>query len=296
MSRVRTGYFVRGEHVPAHLEYPFDVVVVPWRALGKAEWIEASPSLQEAGHEVHVHIPWCYLNPNISSPQHDVIHALLNERNGAGWLRDKNGDRVGPSYAEWRMIDPRDPQLRRRIARAHVRIIESSGWTPDGFMLDFLWDRVAWFADFGLDPEDVGEFDENYRHGIYSMATGIQFGLKKIGNRAPVYGNGWHRCYVLDGTVLENFPLTKRDKAIHPAYPYRGLDVALWGYYGKDTWGPGTFSEPPQILPAGGELIGYNIPKERVVEAVAFAHAYCPGAVVFDNEGNVFRAIEDLSI
>ena len=295
MSEIRTGYFVRGEHVPASLDAPFDVVEVPWRSLLKPEWADASIALQEAGHEVHVHIPWCYLNPNIHTPQHDEIYALLNEHNGAGWLRDIHGEKVGPGYAEWRMIDPRDVGLRRKLVKAHVRMFEEAAWKPDGVMLDFLWDQVAWCADFGLDPGDVAEFDSVYREGIYALATGTVFGLKKKGLTAKVFGNGWHRCYVLDGTVLENFPMTKQDKTIHPVYPYRGLDVALWGYYGKDTWGPGTFALPPQILPADGDRIAYNIPKERVIEAVAFAHAYCPGAVVFDNAGTVFRAIEDIT-
>lgn len=286
MSEIRTGYFVRGEDVPFHLEHPFDVVVVPWRGLSKSEWIAASVALQEAGHEVHLHIPVSYLNPGISTPLHDEIHELLDEHNGAGWLRDKHGDRVGPPHADWKLIDYRDHALRRRIVKAHVRMIQDADWRPDGIMLDFLWDEVAWFADFGLAPEDVAEFDCDYRDGIYALATGVKFRLRKAGSTAKLFGNGWHRCLTLDGTVLENFPLTKHE------HGHRGLDVALWGYYGKETWA--CFDQPPQILPADGDNIAYNIPKERVIEAVAFAHAYCPGAVVFDNDGTVFRAIEDI--
>lgn len=283
MSRVRTGYFVRGENVPAQLEHPFDVVVVPWRSLTHEPWGQACQALQDAGHEVHVHTPFSYINPSNQNARVEAIMAVLGDpRNGEGWLRDAHGELVGPG---WKLIDPRATHIRRRLVKVHMDLITGANWVPDGLFLDFIWDRVAWFAEFN--EHDEMFLDDEYRVGMYRFATGLKFALRRAGLPAKLYANGWHRCAIMDGTVCENFPLTKQEGG------HRGLDVALWGYYGKATWE--RFEYPPLLLPVGGENIGYDIPKFRIVEAVAFANSYCPGAVVFDNAGNVFRAIEDLS-
>ncbi len=157
MHRVRTGYFVRGEEVPVALEHDFDVVVVPWRSLTDPESASACQALQYASHEVYVHTPFSYLNPLTQSSQHDLLRSVIDDHDA--WLRDVNGDLVGP---DWKLIDPRNARARRKLATAHKNLVMDVSWVPDGLFLDFLWDRVAWFAEF-----DEPYLDGEYQSGVY---------------------------------------------------------------------------------------------------------------------------------
>ena len=259
---MRAGYFVRGEAPPQELDPRFDVVVLPWRTFGEPEWQATAATYQEAGMKVYVHIPTVYLNPDLSTPQHDVIREILDD--GNGWLlgyapEGMDAPRVGEGV--WQLIDQSMPQLRRKLIKAHIEMIrpDPHGFKADGLMLDFLHDTVTWRHEFvGMSREDKEAVDATWRHGLYQFASGLQFHLGREGLDMTVYGNGWHRATVLDGTVYENFPRTKKEDG------RRDMDVALNGLYGAVTWR--LFREPPMILPADGRLIAYDLPKFRVVE------------------------------
>jgi hypothetical protein len=282
MTRVRTGYFARGEHLPAELDPRYDVIVVPWRTLWDADATATVEGYQDAGIAVHVHTPFCYTNPAHTTPVHLQIQAVLGAHDG--WLLGADGQRVGDTF---KFIDPRSATVRSNLLTVHMGVLDDAGWVPDGLFLDFLWDSVSWMDEFrAWTPERRAALDEEYRSALCRLATGLTFRLRRAGYATTLYGNGWHRCTVLDGTVLENFPLTKQEDG------RRDLDIALNGHYGQATWE--RFREPPMILPTGGENVAYGIPRYRVVEAVAFAASYCPGAIVFDNDGTVFDAIRDL--
>ena len=282
-ATVRAGYFVRGEELPEQLDPRYDVVVVPWRTLWQAEDAETVRGYQAAGIAVHVHVPFSYIHPTHTPNAHRTVRAVLDAHDG--WLLGAGGERVGP---EWKLIDPRSPRVRRDLLSIHVGLLNDAQWAPDGLFLDFLWDTVAWQSDFAPWSHEQREtLDNEYRRALYQLATGLMFRLRKAGSSMVVYGNGGHRCTALDGIVYEGFPHTKQEDG------HRGLDVALWGEYGKATWE--MFHEPPMLLPTGGDHVAYNIPAFRVIEAVGFAASYCPGAIVFDNGGLVFRAIGDLA-
>jgi hypothetical protein len=253
------------------------VVVVQWHHLWEPTAVAILQGYQAAGIEVYVHTPFSYIHPDHDTPAHVAIRAVLDET--GGWLKGPNGlvgDESGVKF-----IDPRDGKTRRGLLGVHVGLLENAGWEPDGLFLDWLWDSVAWKPDFAAWPEaERKALDNDYRMGLYRLALGLVFKARRAGMETAFYGNGWHRCTVLDGTVREAFPFTNQEGG------RRDLDVALNGYYGKATWE--LFRSPPMILPAGGTNVAYNIPRFRVVEAVGFAAAFCPGAVVFDNSGFVF--------
>lgn len=281
-ERVRAGYFVRGEPLPEELDPRYDVVVVPWRSLWQPEDVETLTGYQSAGIAVHVHVPFCYIHPTHAPDAHRTIRAILDAHDG--WLLGDTGQRV---CEPWHMIDPRSATVRRDLLSVHLGLLADAQWAPDGLFLDFLWDRVSWREEFRSWPQEQRmKLDLGYRRGLYRLATGLKFRLRKAGLGLDLYGNGWHRCTALDGIVYEHFPC---------GHPGGGSDLAmtLWGEYGKATWE--MFRKPPMLLPTGGDNVSDNIPEFRVVEAVGFANSYCPGAVVFDNEGAVFRAIGDLA-
>ena len=274
---VGAGYFVRGEDPPAELDPRYDVVCVQWQSLWKSDWLDTILGYQDADIEVYVHTPFAYINPSYNDVGQRAIIAVLDET--GGWLIGPDGERViDPSGCS--LIDPSNPKVYRGLSRAHVGLITNADWLPDGLFLDFIWDRVAWNPAFaGLDGQAKAVLDEQYRKGMYRFATSLKFEMGKAGIRMPICCNGWHRCTVLQSTALESFPLS------HPG-GHSDLAECLDGYYGKATWG--LFDDPPMILPTGGTNVAYGIPKFRVVEAVAFASAFCPHAIVFDNSGFVF--------
>jgi len=290
-SRVKTGYFCRGEDVPASLDYAFDIVVVPWRSLiDEADAkVDSCIALQAAGHAVYVHTPVSYKNPDGGTSMQLVIADIVGDTtNGAGWLRDKDGYLRG--QAGWKLLDPRPKAIRESLVVAHIGFYNDAAWTPDGVFLDFVWDEVEWLCNWGTNPDTVNAFNEEVRVATYQLATAIAAGLSD----KVIYGNGWHSCTALDATVHEGFPKMKLDDTLGGA-DNRGTDVSLWGDYGKTNWEQ--FKYPPMLTLQYGESgsnIGYGIPAENVVEAVAFAASYCPNAVVIDNDGNVFQAIADL--
>ncbi len=278
---MRTGYFMRADAPPETLDPRFDVVVMPWRTLWQDEWSDAAYSYQTAGIKVFVHVPWSYINPEATTPAHERIKAELDAHDG--WLLGPEGQRV-PQERSWRLIDPRSHRLRRQLLKAHLQTLHDTQFEPDGLFLDFLWDRVAWNHEFdGLDRAAKAELDDTYRDGMYAFTTGLVFQMRKAHIEAQVYVNGWHTCTVADGAVLEGFPLHKKENG------ERGLHVELMGEYGKRAWG--AFREAPMLMPAGGTNTVYNLPPFRVVEAVAFAHTYCPDAIVFDNSGLIFDVL-----
>lgn len=282
-NTVRAGYFVRGEPLPEELDPRYDVIVVPWRSLWQNEDVSTLRGYQRAGIAVHVHVPFCYIHPTHAPDAHCAIRAVLDEHDG--WLLGAEGQLVSEP---WHLIDPRSAVVRRELLRVHMDLLRDAQWSPDGLFLDFLLDRVAWRHEFdGMPHEQKVELNQQCKLGLYRFATGFKFQTRKAGLGLDLYGNGWHRCAALDGIAYEEFPRTSLED------DHRGLDIALWGQYGKTTWE--LFRRPPMLLPAGGENIADNIPLFRVIEAVAFANSYCPGAVVFDNEGAVFEAIACLA-
>ena len=288
VERLKTCYFVRGEDVPSVLDYAFDIVVVPWRSLIDASdaKVDSCKALQAAGHDVYVHTPVSYKNPDGGTSMQLVIAGIVGDTtNGAGWLRDKDGYLRG--QADWKLLDPRPQAIRDSLITAHIGFYNDATWTPDGVFLDFIWDEVEWLCNWGTNPDTVNAFNEEVRVATYLLAEGIAAGLSD----KVIYGNGWHSCTALDATVHEGFPTMKLDDVMGGA-DNRGTDVSLWGDYGKTNWE--LFRYPPMLTLQGGTNIGYDIPAENVIEAVAFIEAYCPGAVVVDNNGNVFRAREDL--
>jgi len=276
---MRTGYFVRGEEPPTELDPRFEVVVVQWRHLWEPDAIPTLTGYQDAGMRVYVHVPFCYIHPEAAPDAHAAIRAVLDATDG--WLLGADGDRVGDESSV-KYIDPRGAATRRGLLDVHLDLLKKAGWEPDGLFLDFLWDSVAWKPEFAAWPvPQRAALDVEYRKGMNQLASGLVFQTRKAGmDDLTFYGNGWHRCTVLDGIALEAFPLTKQENGV------RDLNVALNGYYGQATWG--LFEYEPMILPAGGTNVAYDLPKFRVVEAVAFASAFCPHAIVFDNSGFVF--------
>ena len=287
--RVHTAYFLRGEDIPSSLDHAFDVVVVPWRSLIDASGtkIDSCKALQAAGHDICVHVPISYLEHTGGTSMHDSLRTITGDTtNGAGWLRDKDGYLHGT--AAWKYIDPRPKAIRDSLIAAHVAFFDDADYVPEGLFLDFIWDEIEWACDQGGDQDSTDAFNLAYRTAMYALAAGIKDGL----TGKVMYGNGWHRCTTLDAICYESFPQTKMD-TVWGGADHRGSDVALWGYYGKDTWT--LFDKPPMLLTTDSTPeAGYNIPAERIVETVSFAYSYCPRAVVVDNEGNVFQAIADL--
>ena len=292
---VRAGYFVRGEEPPQGLDPRYDVVVLQWRQLWTPEATEVVQSYKATGIEVHVHVPFAYLNPANDTTAHQAIRAILDEEDG--WLKGADGVRVGDCGDKF-LIDPRRYRVRRPLLKAHMDVLDDAAWKPDGLFLDFVWDEVAWKDEFRpWSASDRALLNAQYKTGMYQFVAGLRFALQKAGHPfMDVYGNGWHRCTACDGPVVENFPFTKQVDG------ERNLDIALNGYYGQDTWFK--FNAPPMFMPsnedengqAQGEP-GYNVPPKRVVQAVGFANSFAQedkwasDPVVFDNSGYIFDVI-----
>lgn len=284
---MRTAYFVRGEAAPETLDPRYDVVVVQWQSLWN-DTVDTLLSYQNAGIAVHVHVPICYTNPDYDTAAHRAIRAVLDEHDA--WLLGLDGERVcNPDDIYF--IDPRKRRTVSALVDVHRRRFQEAAWIPDGLFLDMIWDRVSWRQEFaGMAQGDRDVLDTAYRCGMYRLAIGLKFQLRKLGFVTAFYGNGNHRCTICDGTVYENFPHSQQVAGV------RNLNVALTGPYGQDTWR--LFEHGPMLMPTNDDPTkhpGYDIPPFRVVEAVGFATAFCPeDTIVVDNSGYVFDVMARL--
>jgi hypothetical protein len=286
------GYFVRNEELPDALNPRYSIAVVPWRNLWGAD-TDTLIGYQNMGIEVFPHTAFSYINPaNTDSPPHERIINVVNSL--SGWLRDPDGNLVGPKKPngefKWCFLDPRVPGLAKALTAIHMDVLKDAEWTPNGIFLDFLRDSLSWMHEFdGLTPEEKATLDETYRDAIYRFAVRFCSGLWKNEIRIPVYGNGLHSCRILAGIAYEHFPRTHNER---PGGP-KNMHIALTGPYGQDNWR--LFRNPPMFFPADARDHAYDAPPTRIVEMVAFAHAFCHEAILFDNTGYVFDVWDYLS-
>jgi len=279
MKQVRAGYFMdSAEALPDLTGY--DVLCIHDHEVhNKTSWLK---DMRSTGLTIYHHKPACYWRDDWLTPGYGEHIVEYADKHGS-WLEDDDGDLI--SCGNCYVLDMRYTHgFWDEFSQITASYIDSLPFISDGLLLDCVWDNI---------PGRWGnreEHNKDWERGMKAFVHALRNSMK---SKVKVYGNGANTSRRLTGNMYEGWPWTW----CGINNPNRNEYTMLYAPYGVG-WYNKFYREAPMYIPAskGADLPGDNVYPQRTTACVAYAAAYTPGAIVFENSGVVLEAIKHLKV